>query len=46
LTVLAGSSDADVDKVALAVKTCFESQDYTEGRQAFAEKRPARFVGR
>ncbi|MDO9279056.1 MAG: enoyl-CoA hydratase [Polaromonas sp.] len=46
LTVLAGSSDTDAEKVALAVKTCFESQDYTEGRQAFAEKRPARFVGR
>ncbi len=46
LTVLAGSSESDAEKVAQAVKTCFESQDYTEGRQAFAEKRPARFVGR
>ena len=46
LTVLAGSTETDAETVALAVKACFESQDYTEGRQAFAEKRPARFVGR
>jgi enoyl-CoA hydratase/carnithine racemase len=44
--VLAGSTDADALTVARAVQTCFESQDYTEGRQAFAEKRQARFVGR
>ena len=27
------------------VKACFESKDHVEGRQAFLEKRKAKFVG-
>jgi enoyl-CoA hydratase len=27
------------------VRACFASQDYVEGREAFLEKRPPRFIG-
>ena len=36
---------ADLAGVDAAVADCFASQDYVEGRRAFAEKRPAQFKG-
>lgn len=38
-------SERDVDAVNTAVLACFDSADYREGRTAFMEKRPPRFVG-
>jgi enoyl-CoA hydratase/carnithine racemase len=38
--------ERDEQAVAEAVKACFDSEDYKEGRRAFMEKRPARFQGR
>jgi enoyl-CoA hydratase len=35
----------DLAKSAAMVKQCFESQDYTEGRRAFMEKRKPVFTG-
>lgn len=36
----------DLDRVATLVETCFDSEDYIEGRRAFMDKRPAQFKGR
>lgn len=36
----------DTDTLDAAVKACFESADYAEGRRAFLEKRKAQFRGR
>jgi enoyl-CoA hydratase/carnithine racemase len=36
----------DVGRVDAMVETCFQSEDYREGRQAFMEKRTPTFVGR
>jgi enoyl-CoA hydratase/carnithine racemase len=36
----------DLDSVAAAVRACFESEDYQEGRRAFMEKRKPVFRGR
>jgi len=36
----------DLAKSAAMVKQCFESQDYTEGRRAFMEKRKPVFTGK
>jgi enoyl-CoA hydratase/carnithine racemase len=44
--LLAGGEPADVAAVDAAVKACFKSEDYAEGRAAFAEKRTPQFVGR
>jgi enoyl-CoA hydratase/carnithine racemase len=44
-TVMAGSEPHDVAKVDLAVKACFASKDYSEGRAAFAQKRDPIFKG-
>lgn len=44
-TILSGQVQAGAPEVARAVRACFESSDYVEGRLAFAEKRPARFTG-
>ncbi len=39
-------SRTDDAEVARLVDACFNSEDYAEGRRAFAEKRPALFKGR
>lgn len=40
------STQADSSAIANLVNQCFDSQDYLEGRRAFAEKRAPRFEGR
>jgi enoyl-CoA hydratase/carnithine racemase len=39
-------ADRDLHKIEQLVNACFDSEDYKEGRRAFAEKRPPRFQGR
>ena len=39
-------ADRDLDLCDRLVRQCFESQDYAEGRRAFAEKRKPAFQGR
>ncbi len=41
-----GGRQDDLDDVRRLVDACFDSEDYREGRRAFAEKRPPRFAGR
>ena len=56
LTVMAGKAitreilkvapDADLELCATLIRGCFESEDYTEGRTAFMQKRKPVFTGR
>jgi len=41
-----GSRDEDVERVRELVDACFDSEDYKEGRRAFAAKQSPRFQGR
>lgn len=43
---LAGAEQTDIAAAGKAIQACFTSADYIEGRQAFAEKRAARFTGK
>ena len=44
--LLKSPAEFDAAGCAALVKQCFESQDYTEGRRAFMEKRKPVFVGK
>lgn len=44
--MLRPSSEVDHTRCAAAVRACFESQDYIEGRRAFMEKRKPVFQGK
>ena len=41
-----GGRQDELDDVRQLVNACFDSEDYREGRRAFAEKRPPQFAGR
>jgi enoyl-CoA hydratase/carnithine racemase len=43
--VLKDPAERDLARCEELVRACFASRDYVEGRQAFLEKRPPRFVG-
>jgi enoyl-CoA hydratase len=43
--VLLDPDARDLESLARATATCFDSEDYREGRAAFLEKRPPRFQG-
>jgi enoyl-CoA hydratase/carnithine racemase len=44
--MLKDESQRDIAAIERAMATCFDSADFKEGRTAFMEKRPPRFVGR
>ena len=43
--LLKDENERDIDSVVAAVKRCFDSKDYIEGRTAFMEKRKPAFKG-
>jgi enoyl-CoA hydratase len=43
--VLTDPAERDLARCEELVQACFASRDYVEGRQAFLEKRPPRFIG-
>jgi len=43
--VLKDVSQRDLEACAAAVRRCYSSSDYIEGRNAFMEKRPPQFTG-
>ena len=43
--VLKDPEARDLARCEELVRACFASRDYVEGRQAFLEKRPPRFIG-
>jgi enoyl-CoA hydratase len=43
--VLKDAATRDLARCEELVRACFASRDYVEGRQAFMEKRPPRFIG-
>ena len=43
---LKDAGDRDVEQMKRMMAACFDSADYREGRTAFMEKRPPRFLGR
>src|SRR3546814_15343818 len=44
--IMKDPEDRDLAMCEQVVRTCFESQDYIEDRQAFMEKRKPAYVGR
>lgn len=44
--VLRDPAERDMEGVRARMNACFDSADYREGRTAFMEKRPPRFLGR
>ena len=44
--VLKDEAERDMERCRALVAACFASEDYAEGRRAFAEKRPPQFKGR
>ena len=44
--MLKDESQRDMEAIRRMSEICFNSADYKEGRTAFMEKRPPRFVGR
>ena len=44
--ILKDQTDRDMGMLDEITKTCFDSADYKEGREAFMEKREPVFVGR
>jgi enoyl-CoA hydratase/carnithine racemase len=43
--VLKDPEERDLARCDKLVRACFASRDYVEGREAFLEKRPPRFIG-
>ena len=44
--IVKNDDDRDLEACEAMVKACFGSEDYIEGRRAFMEKRPPKFIGK